>query len=63
MIREHPQGAGPLVGRQIRYLVNSRHGWLVRSVLRHRRCNWVPGTDGLDGTPGNGARSCMEWSG
>ena len=28
MIREHPQGAGPLVGRQIRYLVNSEHGWL-----------------------------------
>lgn len=28
MIREHPQGVGPLVGRQIRYLVNSKHGWL-----------------------------------
>ena len=28
MIREHPQGAGPLVGRQIRYLVQSAHGWL-----------------------------------
>ena len=28
MIREHPQGAGPLVGRQIRYLVGSAHGWL-----------------------------------
>jgi hypothetical protein len=28
MIREHPQGAGPLVGRQIRYLINSAHGWL-----------------------------------
>lgn len=28
MIREHPQGAGPLVGRQIRYLVRSEHGWL-----------------------------------
>ena len=28
MIREHPQGAGPLVGRQIRYLVASEHGWL-----------------------------------
>ena len=28
MIREHPQGAGPLVGRQIRYLVGSEHGWL-----------------------------------
>jgi hypothetical protein len=28
MIREHPQGAGPLVGRQLRYLINSEHGWL-----------------------------------
>jgi hypothetical protein len=28
MIREHPQGAGPLVGRQIRYLVGSEHGVL-----------------------------------
>jgi hypothetical protein len=28
MIREHPQGAGPLVGRQLRYLVGSWHGWL-----------------------------------
>jgi hypothetical protein len=28
MIREHPRGHGPLVGRQIRYLVSSEHGWL-----------------------------------
>lgn len=28
MIREHPQGAGPLVGRQVRYLIGSTHGWL-----------------------------------
>jgi len=28
MIREHPQGAGPLVGRQLRYLIESQHGWL-----------------------------------
>jgi hypothetical protein len=28
MIREHPQGAGPLVGRQLRYLVGSENGWL-----------------------------------
>jgi Druantia protein DruA/Transposase DNA-binding len=28
MIREHPKGAGPLVGRQLRYLVGSEHGWL-----------------------------------
>src|SRR6059036_703934 len=28
MIREHPQGAGPLIGRQVRYLIGSGHGWL-----------------------------------
>ena len=28
MIEEHPQGAGPLVGRQLRYLIGSQHGWL-----------------------------------
>lgn len=28
MIAEHPQGAGPLVGRQVRYLIGSAHGWL-----------------------------------
>jgi hypothetical protein len=28
MINEHPQGAGPLVGRQLRYLIGSSHGWL-----------------------------------
>ena len=28
MIQEHPRGHGPLVGRQIRYLVDSKHGWL-----------------------------------
>ncbi|MCK4623644.1 MAG: IS4 family transposase [Desulfuromonadales bacterium] len=28
MIEEHPQGAGPLVVRQLRYLIGSQHGWL-----------------------------------
>ena len=28
MIREHPQGAGPFVGRQLRYLIGSKHGLL-----------------------------------
>lgn len=28
MFREHPQGAGPLVGRQLRYLFDSAHGFL-----------------------------------
>ncbi len=26
MIREYPRGAGPLVGRQLRYLIGSQHG-------------------------------------
>ena len=28
MAAEHPRGAGPLVGCQLRYLVSSAHGWL-----------------------------------
>ena len=28
MAREHPQGAGPLVGRQLRYLIQSKYGCL-----------------------------------
>ena len=28
MLCEHPRGAGPLVGRQLRYLIASEHGWL-----------------------------------
>jgi len=28
MLCEHPQGAGPLVGAQRRYLMGSAHGWL-----------------------------------
>ena len=28
MIQDHPRGAGPLVGRQLRYLVQTEHGWL-----------------------------------
>ena len=28
MIREHPRGHGPLVGRQVRYLIESECGWL-----------------------------------
>jgi len=28
LLDEHPRGAGPLVGRQLRYLVRSEHGWL-----------------------------------
>ena len=28
MVHEHPRGAGPFVGHQLRYLVGSGHGWL-----------------------------------
>ncbi len=28
MLMDHPRGAGPLVGRQVRYLVQSEYGWL-----------------------------------
>ncbi len=28
MLCEHPQGSGPLVGAQMRYLIGSEHGWL-----------------------------------
>jgi hypothetical protein len=28
MIGEHPRGHGPLVGRQMRYLIGSEYGWL-----------------------------------
>ena len=28
MLCEHPQGAGPLVGCQLRYLITCAHGWL-----------------------------------
>lgn len=27
-VDEHPRGAGPLVGRQVHYLIGSDHGWL-----------------------------------
>jgi len=28
MITDHPRGGGPLVGRQLRYLIGSEYGWL-----------------------------------
>jgi hypothetical protein len=47
MIREHPCGAGPLVGAQLRYLICSAHGWLggfgfCAAALRLRdRDTWI----------------------
>lgn len=47
MIEEHPLGNGPLVGRQIRYLISSRHGWLgcfgfaAPALQLSDRDNWI----------------------
>jgi hypothetical protein len=47
MIREHPRGAGPLVGRQLRYLIGSEHGWLgatgfgASALQLHDRDRWI----------------------
>lgn len=47
MIEEHPQGAGPFVGRQLRYLIGSEHGWLgglgFAAAARHLadRDQWI----------------------
>ena len=49
MAAEHPRGAGPLVGCQLRYLVGSAHGWLgaagvatgaLRLAARDRWIGW-----------------------
>jgi hypothetical protein len=49
MLGEHPQGAGPLVGAQMRYLIGSDHGWLgglgfgaaaIRLADRDRWIGW-----------------------
>ena len=47
MIREHPRGHGPLVGRQVRYLISSEHGWLgalgfaAPALQLADRDNWI----------------------
>lgn len=47
MIREHPRGAGPFVGRQLRYLIGSEHGWLgamgfgAAALQLHDRDRWI----------------------
>jgi len=47
MINDHPRGAGLLVGRQIRYLVQSEHGWLggfafsAAALHLHDRDQWI----------------------
>ena len=55
MVCEHPQGAGPLVGAQMRYLVACDHGWLgglgfsasaLRLVDRDQWIGWDAHTRG-----------------
>ena len=52
MAHEHPRGAGPFVGHQMRYLVGSAHGWLgaVGFAAAARRLSardaWVGWNDG-----------------
>ena len=58
MLCEHPQGAGPLVGAQIRYLIGSEHGWLGGWVSVLRRSNSPIGINGSAGTCRHGASSC-----
>ena len=47
MINDHPRGAGLLVGRQIRYLVQSKYGWLggfafsAAALHLHDRDEWI----------------------
>ena len=47
MINDHPRGAGLLVGRQIRYLVQSEHGWIggfafsAAALQLHDRDRWI----------------------
>jgi len=51
MVREHPLGDGPLVGRQLRYLLRSDHGYLGAvgfgscALYLHDRDRWI-GWDG-----------------
>ena len=53
MAHEHPRGAGPFVGPQVRYLVGSAHGWLsaVGFAASARRLTardtWMGWDDGL----------------
>lgn len=51
IVGEHPQGARPLVGRQLKYLVSSEHGYLgavgfsasaLRLEARDRWIGWTP---------------------
>ena len=52
LMREHPQGAGVMVGAQLRYLIGSEHGWLgglgfgASAIKLGDRDQWIDwGTD------------------
>jgi hypothetical protein len=56
MLDEPPRGAGPLVGRQLRYLIGSAAGWLggvgigpaaLQLVARHRWIGWMRAQRGV----------------
>ena len=45
MAHEHPRGAGPFVGPQLRYLVGSAHGWLGGVGFAASACQATSGID------------------
>ena len=56
---EHPRGASPFVGPQLRYPVSSAHGWLGgASGSRRVRGACGPATPASAGTMGAGAATC-----
>jgi hypothetical protein len=58
MMREHPQGAGPLVGCQLRYLIDSTHGWLGGFSFSAAAIKLGDRDTGLAGTQTNNASIC-----
>ena len=60
MAHEHPRGAGPWVGHQLRYLVGSAHGWLggVGFAASARR---LQARDGIGWDARGAATNCTGW--
>jgi hypothetical protein len=58
MLREHPLQECRLVGRQLRYLVGSKHGWLGGLVLAVPHCIWRGVMSGSGGRQNNGWSTC-----
>ena len=61
MIREHPRGAGPLVGRQLRYLVISQYGFLALWDLVRRPFNSGIAISGSGGMWSSRRAICIRW--